>query len=257
MNRANILSRLIALAVVACFITSVREQRVTAQATSFTISGTVTNSTGQGLVDVTMILVSDVTGTQIVFTDQSGKYVLTYAGGVSHNLTVMAFKPGFIFNPLRVSFISSGTLSGNETVNFLGTASPIPLPLFQTPILLTQENSLRALTLDSVTWMSEPFGVTNPNNFSTDQRTRLTLLATNIELSPGEPISPAIEAQAETSTGQIFPLTVEHFGSVPNFAWLQQVVVKLPNEISNSNEVGVRLRVHDTDGNKVNLEVKP
>ena len=257
MNKASTLPKLIALAAVACFIISVSHQRTAAQATTFTISGTVTNTTGQGLADVAVILVSDATGTQIALTNQNGTYVLTYAGGVSHSLSVRAAKSGFVFNPLSITFISvGGSLSGNETVNFSGTASPIPLPILQMPILLTQENSLQALTLDSVTWMSEPFGVTNTNNFSADQRTRLTLLAANIELLPGESITSAIEAQAETST-QIFPLNVEHFGPAPNFPWLKQVVVKLPNEIANSNEVRVSLKVHGTDGNKVIVKVKP
>lgn len=256
MNRTSTLSRLIALAVVAYFITSVSDQRVAAQATSFTISGTVKNTNGQAIPDVTIILVSDVTGTQIAFTDQSGNYVFNYAGGVSHSLSLMASKTGFIFNPLMTTFISSSSLSGNFSESFTGTASPIPLPILQMPILLTQQNSLRALTLDSVTWISEPFGVANTNNFSTDQRTRLTLLATNIELRQGEPIT-AIEAQAENSLGQVFPLTVEHYGSVPNFPWLKQVVVKLPNEIANANEVRVSLNVHGTAGNKVIVKVKP
>ena len=58
---------------------SVGHQRATAQTpTTFTISGTVTDSTGAAMPDVAVILLSDVTGTQIAFTDQSGNYVLTY-----------------------------------------------------------------------------------------------------------------------------------------------------------------------------------
>lgn len=78
---------LIALVVVAYFA-SFRSQRTTAQAASFTISGTVTDSNGQGLAGVTMVLLSDVAGTQITFTDQSGNYVLNYAGGVSRDRRV-------------------------------------------------------------------------------------------------------------------------------------------------------------------------
>src|SRR5215207_588542 len=66
---------LIALAIIACFIASVKSPPAAAQATpspSFTISGTVTNGNGQGLADVTMVLLSDITGTQIILTDQSG-----------------------------------------------------------------------------------------------------------------------------------------------------------------------------------------
>jgi len=248
---------LIALAAVACFTGTVGSKHVAAQApTTFTVSGTVTDNNGQPLADVTMILLSDVTGTQITFTNQSGNYVFNYAGGVSHSLNITPAKDGYFFNPLTVIFISSGTLIGDWTQSFVGTKSPIPLPILQTPFLLTQENSLRALALDSVTWMAEPFGVAGNHNFSTDQRTRVSLFATNIELSPGEPLS-VIEAQAEDSVGQIFPLTVEYYGAVPNFSWLKQIVVKLPDAIANSSEVRMSLKVHGTAGNKVIVKVKP
>ena len=256
MNTTRTLPRFIYLLfVVACFA-SVGSQRVTAQATSFTVSGTVTNATGQGLADVMVILISDVAGTQIAFTNQSGNYVLNYAGGVSHSLRIIPSKSGWLFNPFIITVISTSTLNFDISESFVGTQIPIVLPL-NMPILLTQENSLRGLALDSVTRISEPFGVANANNFSTDQRSRLSLFAVNVELNPGENPASAIEAQAENSTGQIFPLTVERFGSVPNFTWLKQVVVKLPNEISNSNEVRVSLKVHDTPGNDVIVKIKP
>ena len=244
-----------ALVVVACF-GSVGSQRATAQATSFSITGTVKNTNGQGIADVTMILLSDVTGTQIAFTDQNGNYVLNYAGGVSHSLHLIPSKSGCVFNPLQIIFISSSSLSGNKIVDFEGTQLPIVLPL-QMPILLTQENSLRAVALDSVTRVSEPFGVANLNNFSNDQRTRISVFAVNVELNPGESAASVIEAEAETSLGQVFPLTLEHFGAVPNFGWLKQIVLKLPNEIANSNEVRVNLKVRGTASNQVAVKVKP
>ena len=225
---------------------------------TFTISGTVKDGGGVGVPNVTMILLSDAAGTQITFTDQNGNYALTYAGGVSHNLRVTASKSGWIFNPLGVIFVSTSPFFGDiPAVSFEGTQIPIPLPIpFQMPFLLTQENSLRAIALDSATLVAEPFGVANTHNFSTDQRTRLSLFAANIELGIGETTS-IITAQAETSTGQLFPLTLEFFGTVPNFPWLKQLVVKLPDEIANSVEVRVRITVRDTPSNKVLVKVKP
>ena len=141
---------------------------------SFTVSGAVTNGNGQGLADVTMMMLSDVTGTQITFTDQSGNYVFNYAGGASHSLNVTPSKSGFVFNPLSTIFISSSSLSDNKTASFVGTPSwALPSGM---PVLLTQENSLRALALDSVTMTSEPFAVTGLHNFSADKRTRVRCL---------------------------------------------------------------------------------
>lgn len=242
---------LVAFVAVACF----GSERAAAQAPSFTISGTVTDSNGQALADVAVVLLSDAAGTQVALTNQSGSYVLTYAGGVSHSIRVTPTKSGYLFNPLAITFISSSPLSGNRTVSFVGTQSPLP-PLLQMPILLTQENSLRSLALDSVTLTSEPFGVNSVHNFSTDQRTRISLFAVNIEPSVPETVS-IIEAEAEDSLGQTFPLTVEYFGSAPNHSWLKQVVVKLPDQIANSTEVRISLRVRGTAGNKVTVKVKP
>ena len=122
--------------------------------------------------------------------------------------------------------------------------------------MLTNGNSQSALALDSVTWTSEPFAITNFHNFSADQRTRLLLFAVNVELGAGETAS-VIEAQAEGAGVQIFPLTVESFGSVPNFGWLKQVVVKLPDQLAGSNEIRVSLRVRGTVGNTVIVKLTP
>ena len=202
-----------------------------------------------------LVLLSDTRGTQIAFTDQSGNYTFTHPNGVSHNLRLNPSKSGFIFNPLGVIFISTSGLSGDKTVDFEGIQLPIVVVIPQ-PILLTQENSLRSLALDSVTKVAEPFGVTNIHNFSTDQRTRLSLFAVNVELGPNGTIAD-LTTQAENSVGTLFPLTVEFFGAVPNFPWLKQVVVRLPDEIANAVDVRVNLAVRGTQGNKVLVKVKP
>jgi len=221
---------------------------------TFTISGTVTNN-GQGLADVAMILESDVVAPQIVLTSGSGSYAFTYAGNLSHNLKVTPSKAGFSFNPLAVAFISSSSVSGDKTASFTGT--PVSTgQAGQVPILLSREDSQKALALDSVTFTAEPFSITNEHNFSVDQRTRLILFAVNVELGTGETAS-IIEAQAEDPVGQTFPLTIEHFGAVPNFTWLKQIIVKLPTEVANSSEIRISLKVRGTTGNKVVIKLKP
>ena len=124
------------------------------------------------------------------------------------------------------------------------------------PILLGHETPEHAIALDSVTMIGEPFTISNPNNFSTDQRTHISLFAVNVELGPGE-TSSIITAQAEDSLGQVFPLTVEYFGAVPNFGWLKQINVKLPDQIANRVEVRVSVTVRGTTSNKVIIKVKP
>ena len=257
MNTPSKLPRFMCLLIGLFFIVAIAHQRAAAQApTTFTITGTVTDNTGHAMADAMLIVISDVTGTQLAFTDQSGNYSLNYTGGVSHRISIQASKSGYTFDPALTIFISSGSVIGNKTQNFVGTPVPIILTIIQTPVLLTQENSLHSLALDSVTWASETFGVTNAHNFSNDQRTRISLFAVNLDLPQGSPLSD-IQVQAETATGQTFPLTVEYFGAVPSFPWLKQIVVKLPDEIANSNEVSVTAKTGLFVSNQVTVKVKP
>ena len=124
------------------------------------------------------------------------------------------------------------------------------------PKLLTEEGTGRAIVLDSVTWLREPFPVVTSHNFSLDARTRVMLLATHVNLTPPEDIS-VITAQAEDSQNRVFPLAVEFVGKVPRFEWLTQVIVKLPDELADAGEVRVSINVRGTSSNTVPLRVGP
>jgi uncharacterized protein (TIGR03437 family) len=65
-----------------------------------------------------------------------------------------------------------------------------------------------------------------------------------------------ITAQAEDSI-QAYPLTIEAFRSVPNFPWLKQIVVKLPDGVANSNELRVSITLRGVASNLVLVKVKP
>src|SRR5712691_2699079 len=64
------------------------------------------------------------------------------------------------------------------------------------PVLLTRANSTRAIALDSVTGMAEPFSLNEAFAFSSDTRTRVMLFATNLTLLASEDKS-AVTAEAE------------------------------------------------------------
>lgn len=103
------------------------------------------------------------------------------------------------------------------------TLTPVSPP--PAPVLLSDRDTGRAAALDSVTLMREPFPVASAQNFSSDQRTRVTLFAYNLELKAGESVS-AITAQAEDSQRRIYTLPVEALSEVPNFSWITQVTIK-------------------------------
>lgn len=83
------------------------------------------------MADAMVIVISDVTGTQPLRTRAAT--ILTYTGGVSHRLSLMASKSGYIFDPALTIFISSSSITGNKTQNFVGTPIPIVLTIFRRP----------------------------------------------------------------------------------------------------------------------------
>ena len=118
-----------------------------------------------------------------------------------------------------------------------------------TPVVMTDDSSGHAIAFDSETWLAEPFPVVNSNNLSQDQRTRLALFVANLDLTPGDGAS-LVTAQAEDSQGNVFPLTVEAIGRVPQFDWITEVIVKLPDGLSNLNQASVSVQARGQTSNK-------
>lgn len=124
-----------------------------------------------------------------------------------------------------------------------------------TPLLLTDFDNGRAVALESVTLTKEPFAVVAEHPLAPDQRTRLILIGVNLELKPGESVS-AITAQAEDSQQKTYSLTVESVSIVPNFPWLNQVTVKLPDELQGVGDVSVSVSLRGNKSNKVVFRIR-
>jgi lysophospholipase L1-like esterase len=123
------------------------------------------------------------------------------------------------------------------------------------PVLLTEENSNRAVALDSVTMLRDPFPVQTTSNFSPDQRTRVILFATNLELLSGEDAS-AVTVQAEDSQHRIHHLMVENVLRVPNLDQVTQVTVKLPDELTRAGDVSVSISLRGALSNKATISIR-
>jgi hypothetical protein len=132
------------------------------------------------------------------------------------------------------------------------TPTPTPLP----PVLYMEANSQRALALDSVTLFRDPFGMTNPHNFSQDTRTRIILLAGNITLKAGEDAT-VVTAQAQDSQNHVYPLTVEFVGKVPGYEWLTEVVVKVPDQLVSAGDRWVSVSLRGVPSNQAFVTMKP
>jgi uncharacterized protein (TIGR03437 family) len=78
----------------------------------------------------------------------------------------------------------------------------------------------------------------------------------NIDLQPGEDAA-SVMVRAENSQHAIFSVPVEYVGKVPQFSWLTQVNVSLPDELANGGDVSMSLIYHGVESNKVLVTIKP
>ena len=88
--------------------------------------------------------------------------------------------------------------------------------------LISEETSTRAVAVESVTQTREPFATTSPVNWGTDNRTRIMLFAMGVPA--GEKAS-AVAADAEDGAHNIYHLTVEYVGVVPEQERATSIVV--------------------------------
>ncbi|HEX6045387.1 MAG TPA: zinc-dependent metalloprotease family protein, partial [Pyrinomonadaceae bacterium] len=123
------------------------------------------------------------------------------------------------------------------------------------PVIFAEETANRLAALESVWFVRDPFTLFNDHNFSLDQRTRIVVFATGLELLPGENNS-VITAQADYPGHGSFPLTVESVGKIPNVASLTQVNLRLPNELANAGDVLVSVSLRGLASNKLVIRIQ-
>jgi glucose/arabinose dehydrogenase len=184
---------------------------------------------------------SDYVATNGTLTFTPGQTSLTLGVAVNSDLRN---EPDVAFN-LNLSAATNATIADNQGVGTILDEDA--------PILATEENSQRALALDLVTFVRDPFAVTNSHYFGADKRTRIVLFATNLKLTPGL----VVTAQAVDSQQMSHVLPVEFVGSLPAFLEFTQVVVKLPDGIVNAGDLQVSITVRGRTSDSVLVGVTP
>ena len=202
------------------------------------------------------------------------------AGGAFYNPTTVQFPASFVgkyfFADLcsgwiRVFDPATGTATGFAT----DVSNPVDLKVgadgslyylargssavfrvqFSEPMLISEAGSDSAVALDSVTFIRDPFPLTNLFNFSADHRTRLMLFGMNMQLMAGENSS-AVTARAEDASMNVYPLAVEFVGQVPAFDWLTQIVVRLPNNTPTGQSLSINATLRGRTTNKVRVRMQ-
>ena len=122
------------------------------------------------------------------------------------------------------------------------------------PTLISHADSTRAISFESVTRKREPFNTMVQVKFGPDAATRIMLFAMNLELQPGETAS-AVTADAEDASRTVYPLTVEHVGTVPDQPWATSLVVRLASNLPHAGDVLVRIKYRGVESNRVRVGI--
>jgi CSLREA domain-containing protein len=149
------------------------------------------------------------------------------------------------------------TLSGPTGSGTLGQQITATLTIVNddAPVLLTEENTERAVALDLVNQTRDPFSLTNPFNLSLDQRRRVSLFVWRLGLLPSDDAS-ALTAQAEDDEARIYPLTVEYVGAVPSLNSITQVVVRLPDQVVGApRDLWVKVGLRGPSSNRAIIKI--
>jgi hypothetical protein len=153
---------------------------------------------------------------------------------------------------LNLSSPVNATLVDNQAIGTIIDDDPI--------VLMVNRDTQRAIALDAVWFVQEPFGVNNPDYLGADKRTRIALFTTNLALSADL----VITAQAVDDQQVVYQLPVEFVGNVPGFVpilpdaqFLTQIIVKLPDGITRSRDLQITVTARGRTSDKVPVAVKP
>lgn len=132
--------------------------------------------------------------------------------------------------------------------------APERAQLATAPTLITKPNSTRAVAVESINFLTEPFAPARSIAFGQDNRTRVMLFANNLNLFVGEPVS-AVTADAEDESHNHYPLVVEYVGPVPGFSWMNAVIVRLHDDLNDVGDVLVGITLHGARSNRVRIGI--
>ncbi len=120
------------------------------------------------------------------------------------------------------------------------------------PILISEAASTRAVAVEGVTRLREPFGPLSRAAFGTDKRTRLQFFALHLY----DDATPAnVTVEAEDAAHRVVLLPVEYISEVPEQPWMRAVTVRLPAELGDVGDVLVRLKLDNVESNRVRVGI--
>ncbi|MEP6920364.1 MAG: Ig-like domain-containing protein [bacterium] len=160
----------------------------------------------------------------------------------------------------RASFNTSSLSIGSHTITaeFTGTngwpgsSGSFAQVVQDAPLLLTEQDSDRAIALDLVIQTRDPFSLTNQFNLRMDQdpHRRVSLFVWHLGLLPGDTVA-NVSVLAEDDQGRSYNLVVENIGALPGVPEVTQVIVRLPDSVvSAPRDLWVKVTLHGPASNR-------
>ncbi|HET6975281.1 MAG TPA: Calx-beta domain-containing protein [Pyrinomonadaceae bacterium] len=180
----------------------------------------------------------------------------------------LSFAPGQTTNNVIVQYVGDRLAEDDESF-FINLSNPSNVTIADAQAVATivdddapilQTASARATALDAVTFLPEPFALTNPLYFGNDKRGRVMVFTLNLVLTPGL----VVTAQGVDDQQVTHQLPVELVANVPSFIpvfpqepALTQIVLKLPESITTAGDLRVRITARGKVSNQAVFAVKP
>jgi CSLREA domain-containing protein len=165
---------------------------------------------------------------------------LTFSPGQILRFVAVTINGDTVFEPDE-TFTVNLSNPVNATINKVQATGTIEND--EAPVLLTEQNTSRAVALDLVNQTRHPFTLTNPHNLSADQRRRVSLFVWRLGLLPGDTTS-NVTILAEDEFGTDYQLVIEHVAPVAGLDDVNQVIVRLPDQLVGTPEnLFLRIRV--------------
>ncbi len=201
------------------------------------ISGRVLDTKGEPLAGVTITLAGPVAAITTTSTDGSYSFTDIVEGS---NCTVTASKDGYLLAPPAQAF---NNLAADVKADFEAALLPV---------LLTANDSDRAIALELTTFIVDPFPISNTLLSEGRNRTRVVFFGTDLGLLPGEGVE-AITAEAEDAAHVKYPLRVEFVNPLPELPAISQLVLRLTGDLEDKGDVWVTIKVHGLTSNKARI----
>ena len=121
---------------------------------------------------------------------------------------------------------------------------------------MIDDNTDRAVALDSVIVTRDPFSLLNPFNLGgADQRRRISLFVWHLGLLPEDTVANLI-VTAEDGVGGVYDLPVEHINAVTDLSDVTQIIVRLPdNVVGAPRDLSVKVQLRGPATNSAVIKI--